>query len=153
MATQVWLNHSVAQSHHIHYTTSITNVVSKRWALLLGFMGKNQSRWSRLLKRGSAASRLLGMRVLTLPGHGSLSLVSVVCCYVEVSATGRLLVQSSPTEPGVSECDLETSIMRRPRPIEGRWAMKKIVRRWFQFISINVQRDATIRSLYFILLQ
>jgi hypothetical protein len=34
-------------------------------------------------------------------GHGSLSLVSVVCCQVEASATGRSLVQRSPTDCGV----------------------------------------------------
>jgi hypothetical protein len=37
-------------------------------------------------------------------------LLSVVCCQVEVSATGRSLVQSSPAKRGVcvcvSECDL-----------------------------------------------
>ena len=49
----------------------------------------------------------------------SLSLVSVVCCQVKVSATGQTLVQRSPTECGVYECDLETSIMRRPRPTGG----------------------------------
>jgi hypothetical protein len=64
-----------------------------------------------------------------------LSVVSVVCCQVEVCTTGRLLVQRSPTESAVSECDLETSIMRRPRPIEGCWAIKRIVRRRFQFSS------------------
>jgi len=31
-------------------------------------------------------------------GRGCLSLVSVVCCQVEVSAPGRLLAQRSPTE-------------------------------------------------------
>jgi hypothetical protein len=35
-------------------------------------------------------------------GHGSLSLVSVVCCQVEVSATSWSLVQRSPTDCGVS---------------------------------------------------
>ena len=40
--------------------------------------------------------------------HGCLSLVSVVCCQVEVSATGWSLVQRSRTECGVSsECDRE----------------------------------------------
>ena len=34
-----------------------------------------------------------------------MSLVSVVCCQVGVSAFGRLLVQRSPTACGVSECD------------------------------------------------
>jgi hypothetical protein len=46
----------------------------------------------------------------------SVSFCSVVCCQVEVSASGRSLVQRSPTECGVSECDLETSTMRRRRP-------------------------------------
>jgi hypothetical protein len=41
-------------------------------------------------------------------GHGCLSLMNVVCCKVEISASGRSLVQRSPTECGVSECDLET---------------------------------------------
>ena len=49
-------------------------------------------------------------------GHGYLSLVSVVCCHVEMSATGRSLVQRSATECGVSECDLDTSTLRMPRP-------------------------------------
>ena len=42
-------------------------------------------------------------------GHGCLSLVSVVCCQVEVSATGRSLVQRSPTECGVPERGREAS--------------------------------------------
>jgi hypothetical protein len=36
-------------------------------------------------------------------GHVCLSLVSVVCCQVEVSATSWSLVQRSPTECGVSK--------------------------------------------------
>jgi hypothetical protein len=39
-------------------------------------------------------------------------LVSVVCCQVEVSATSWSLVQRSPTDCGVSECDRETSTKR-----------------------------------------
>jgi hypothetical protein len=35
--------------------------------------------------------------------------LSVVCCQVEVSATGWSLVQRSPTDCGVSECDCEAS--------------------------------------------
>jgi hypothetical protein len=45
--------------------------------------------------------------------------VSVVCCQVEVSATGWSLVKRSPTDCDVSECDREASIMRRPRPPRG----------------------------------
>ena len=39
-------------------------------------------------------------------------------CYMlsEVSATGRSLVEGSPIECGVSECNLETPTMRRPWP-------------------------------------
>jgi len=40
-------------------------------------------------------------------GHGCLSVVSVVCCQVEVSASGWSLVQRSPRE-----CDREASIMK-----------------------------------------
>jgi hypothetical protein len=43
-------------------------------------------------------------------GHGCLSLVSVVCCQVEISATSWSLVQRSSTECGVSQaCDREAS--------------------------------------------
>jgi hypothetical protein len=42
--------------------------------------------------------RLLGLRLRIPPGDGCLSLVTVVCCQVEVFATGRFLVQKSPTE-------------------------------------------------------
>jgi len=44
------------------------------------------------------------------------SVVSVVCYQVEVSTTGRSLVQGSPTKYGVAECDVETSTMRRLMP-------------------------------------
>jgi len=40
--------------------------------------------------------------------------VSVACCEVEASASGRSLVQGSLAEGGVSEYDLETSKRRRP---------------------------------------
>ena len=46
-------------------------------------------------------------------GHGCLS---VVCCQVEVSVTSCSPIQRSPTECGVSLCDLETSTMRRASP-------------------------------------
>ena len=46
-------------------------------------------------------------------GHGYLSVVSVVCCQVEVSAMSWSLVQRSPTDWCVV-CDLETSRMSAP---------------------------------------
>jgi len=37
-----------------------------------------------------------------------------MCCQVEVTGTGRFLKQKIPAECDVSECQLETSKMRRP---------------------------------------
>jgi len=56
---------------------------------------------------GSAAVRLMGLRVQFPPEGMNIYffLVSVLCCEVEVSATGRSLVHRSPTECGMSECD------------------------------------------------
>jgi len=44
------------------------------------------------------------------PGHGYLSVVSVVCCQVEVSATDWSFIQRSPTECGASLC-----VIKKPR--------------------------------------
>jgi hypothetical protein len=57
--------------------------------------------------------------------HGCVSLASVVCFQVEVSALAWSLVQRSTTECGVSECDREASTMRGPWPTMGRCAIRK----------------------------
>jgi hypothetical protein len=49
-------------------------------------------------------------------GDGCLPFVSVVCCQVEVSATGRSFVQRSPTECAVSERHCKASTMSSPWP-------------------------------------
>ena len=59
---------------------------------------------------------LSGIAVLIPTGHGCLSVVSVVCCQVEVSAMVWSLVQRIPTECGVSECDRETSLNEEALP-------------------------------------
>ena len=59
----------------------------------------------------------MGLWVRISPGAG-MSVVSLVCCQVEVSASGRSLVQRSP-----SECDRESSTMRRLWPTGGCSAM------------------------------
>ena len=77
-----------------------------------------------------AAASSLGLR-LRIPPEAWVS-VSLECCVLSGRgpATGRSLVQSNHTECGVSECDLETSAMRRPRPTraveqwEKEWCMK-----------------------------
>jgi hypothetical protein len=57
-------------------------------------------KWPRCLRRGSAAAGALGLRV-RIASVAWMSLVSVVCCQVEVSALGLSLVQRSRTECGV----------------------------------------------------
>ena len=62
---------------------------------------RRQSQWPSGLRRVSAADRVLGLRVRIPPGSW-MCVVIVVCCQVEVSATGRFLVQRSPTDCDVS---------------------------------------------------
>ena len=71
--------------------------------------------WLPGLGRGSAALRLLGLRVRAPPRHGRLSLLKVVCRQVDVSAKDRLLVRMSLTEHGAFEFDLVTSTVRKPK--------------------------------------
>jgi hypothetical protein len=59
-------------------------------------------------------------------GPGCISRVSVVCCHIEVSATGLSLAQRGPTVCDVSEYESETSISRRPWPTGGCCAIKKL---------------------------
>jgi hypothetical protein len=68
--------------------------------------------WPRGLKRRSAAARLLGLRVW-IPSEAWMSLLSVLCCQVEASATGWWLFHRSPTECGEFECVGEASVIRR----------------------------------------
>jgi len=51
-----------------------------------------RTQWPRDLRHGSAAAGLLESPVRFLPQVMDVYLVSVVCCQVEVSATGRSLV-------------------------------------------------------------
>jgi hypothetical protein len=52
--------------------------------------------------------------------------VSVVCCQVEVCATGWSLVQGSPTDCGVSKSVvMKRRKIRRPRPPRGCRAIEK----------------------------
>ena len=43
-------------------------------------------------------------------GYGCLCIVSVVCCQVEVSATGRSLIQRNPTD-----CDVSVYVISKPQ--------------------------------------
>ena len=81
--------------------------------------------WPRGLRRGSAASHLLGLRVRTPPA--AWMSVSCVCCVLsgrEASASGWSLPQRSPTECGVSTCDREAPITR-PCLISAQYIQKR----------------------------
>jgi len=47
-------------------------------------------------------------------GQGCPSILSVVCCQVVVSSTGRSVVQRSLTECSVSGCNRKASVTRKP---------------------------------------
>jgi len=75
------------------------------------------------------ADRLLGLLLESRRGgHRCLPLESVVFCQIGVSATNWSLVQRSPTDCGVSVCDLETSWMRKPWPAVGRSTIEKKIK-------------------------
>jgi len=98
-----------------------------------------RSQWPRGLRRVSAAARLLGLWVRIPPGTW-MSMLSVVCCQVEVSGTSWSFIQRSPTECGVFECDLKTWRMRRPWPALGRKAMEK----WLKTICDIFRYQCTV---------
>jgi hypothetical protein len=79
------------------------NAIATAFSLLLTSCYKIADSGGRaVLRRGSAAARLLGLRV-GIPPAAWMSLESVVCCQVEVCVSGWSLVQRSPTECGVSK--------------------------------------------------
>jgi len=63
---------------------------------------------------------------------GYLSLVSVVCCLVEVSASCWSLVQRIPAECGVSETNREAWALRGPWPTRERLARRKKISSTYQ---------------------
>jgi hypothetical protein len=64
-----------------------------------------------------------------------MSVMSVLCCQVEVSATSWSLVQRSPTDCGASLCvwSRKTSRMRRPWPALGRSVYVYVWLLWLRF--------------------
>jgi hypothetical protein len=70
-----------------------------------------------ILRRGSAAARMLGLGFESLRGYGCLFLVTFGWFQVEVSGTGRSFVQGIPTECGVSECDKVQQYPSAPKKV------------------------------------
>jgi hypothetical protein len=83
----------------------------------------------------------MGLRQLAWRGCGFDTFLLKVF-QVEVSATGRSLDWRSPTECGVSECDLENSTTRRPWPTSDVELLKK---KWQKCITVYIKRVTWIR--------
>ena len=66
------------------------------WPLVPKFAGSNPAEAVGFLKVNKNPQHVVR--------HGYLSVVIVVCCQIEVSATNRSLVQRSPTDCGASLC-------------------------------------------------
>jgi hypothetical protein len=70
----------------------------------LKFLYANNTRWQCGIRRGSTSACFLGLQVRIL--KGTWTSVSCECGVLSGKVTGRSLVQRSPTEWDVSECDL-----------------------------------------------
>ena len=115
--------HRTTQSTQtVHRTTQLTNLEEcgpcpDFESYTLAFALKLRKKHGNTLSQGSRRMRSVA--------EGSLSVVSVVCCQVEVSVSGRSFVQWSPNECDLSECNYTSSIMRRPWPTGSCCAMVK----------------------------
>jgi hypothetical protein len=121
---------------HSGITFVLGNLVC--WSTFLrNIFNWSKSQWPRCLGRESAAVRFLELGTWIPPEHESLSLVSVVCRQVENSASDYL--SSRGVLPNVScltECHLEISTLRRPRP-------PRTVQPWNQF-NLTLSRTITL---------
>ena len=68
-------------------------------------------------------------------GHRCMSLISVVCCQEVVSATGRSLVQRSPTDCGASLC-----LIYKPHELGGHDLIWAAVSKNYIYIYISMLR-------------
>ena len=108
--------------------------------------------------KGWICSRLLAVISVSNPTEGMdgcLSLVSAVCCQVEVSASGWSFVQRSTAEWGVSECDCEACTLRRLWPTRVSRAIGGKTMYWFLYHNSNemwlnlfIKNVFIVRSLY-----
>jgi hypothetical protein len=88
---------------------SLKNVTQQKWTVIglssqdLITTKSRRSRWPRGLRRGTTAARLAGCGLESGRGHVCLSVclslvnTRILCCQVEISASGRFLVQRTPT--------------------------------------------------------
>jgi len=99
-----WANRRPTEIPTLFITSLVRVTRNHMWRVCFTNYKLCRSQWPRVRRRRSAAARLLRSWVRIPRGHGFLSVVSVVCCQVEVSATSWSLVQRSPTDCGASLC-------------------------------------------------
>jgi hypothetical protein len=95
----------VPRDHFYQHKTILPTNSTKHIPFWEASKSSGQSQWPRGLKRGSIVARLLRMWVRIPRVYVCLSVASVVCCQVDVSAASWSLVQRSPTDCGASFCD------------------------------------------------
>ena len=115
------------------------------------------SQWPRVLRRRSTAFRLLRLWVRIPPGAW-MFVVSVVCCQVEVSATGWSLVQRSLTDCGASLCvwsrnleNEEAKARYRAVKIQPRWVVtpgKQHLHKLFYLVLRYTKRMTLLKTLF-----
>jgi hypothetical protein len=117
-ANSITLIHLSVCTVHIYWCTGQTHQTWERGSVISWLTEiVRRSQWPRVLRHGSVAACLLGLR-LRVPLGAWLSFVR------EVSASGWSVVKRSSTECGVSECNREASILKGPLPTWGSCATK-----------------------------
>jgi hypothetical protein len=109
---------------------------------------KSRSQWPRGLRRGSAAVRLLVLRV-RIPSEAWMS-VSRECCVLSGRGPCDGLIirpEESYRVWCVSECDCKASTMRRPWPTRGCCAMEEKLNKIPASILLNTVQPAYNISL------
>ena len=120
---------------HIMRTTEIA--FSGLMCLINLYVIYCRSQWLRGLRCDYEAASLLGLRV-RIPSEAWSFVCCVVCCQVEVSATGRKLFQRSPNECGGPDCPIETLAVRWLRVNRADEVRKKVCFLWCVYIKIKV---------------
>jgi hypothetical protein len=126
---------------HLSLLTTITELweftrLERRQPLIYGRLCKVFLILVVVRSKASVYGRLLAETAgSNLVGDMSICLLWVsVCCHVEVSANSQWLVQSSPTECGVSECDRGIS-QRRSRTS---MAVEPCNKKKFQLLEVYI---------------
>jgi hypothetical protein len=90
----VWIRSGMFKFAHTRIANAMAGCV-----ILLGCVSVSRSQWPHGLRRRRSA--FWDRAFESHRGHRCSSFVQCLCCEVEVSATGRSLVQRSPTDCGV----------------------------------------------------